>query len=199
MAIKDFLNVIDNRLKDVFDRKASDPLKTRRPLLRGIDRTLQQFKGGSSGAGTGWYKVKNEVVALTVKVGGDTFDINGAPTNHMPVDGFEEFLTNMRAAVEAGEFDAKLASHGKGDAEVHIPKQRKPATISSEAAKARGIKAAASRKANKEKAAAVPLANSSADGAADVIAADVVTADVVAADTGPKRRISRAKSKEAVG
>ena len=150
MALKDYLTIIDNGLKQLFDRKAEDPAKARRPLLRGIDRTLAQFKAGSTGTPTGWYRTKNGVVALTVKVGGDTLDINGAATNHLPADRLEEFLVALRAAVKAGAFDAELANHGKGDAEVAIPKRKAP-TISPEAAKARGIKAAASRKANREK------------------------------------------------
>ncbi len=152
MALKDYLGIIDNGLKHLFDRKAADPAKARRPLLRGIDRTLAQFKTGSSGARTGWYQLRNDVVALTVKLGGDTFTINGVATNHLPADRFEEFLKLVRAEVEAGEFDAELADHGKGDVEVNIPKRKAP-TISPEAAKARGIKAAASRKANRVKAA----------------------------------------------
>lgn len=151
MALKDYLGIIDNGLKHLFDRKAADPAKARRPLLRGIDRTLAQFQTGSTGTPTGWYQLRNNVVALTVKVGGDTFTINGVATNHMPADRFEDFLGLMRAEVEAGEFDAELADHGKGEVEVNIPK-RKTATISPEAAKARGIKAAASRKANRAKA-----------------------------------------------
>ena len=150
MALKDYLAIIDNGLKQLFDRKAEDPVKARRPLLRGIDRTLTQFKAGSTGAPTGWYRIKNGVVALTVKVGGDTLDINGSATNHLPAERFEAFLAAMRTAVDAGEFDAELANHGKGNAEVVIAK-RKAATISPEAAKARGIKAAASRKANRAK------------------------------------------------
>ena len=150
MALKDYLAIIDNGLKQLFDRKAEDPVKARRPLLRGIDRTLTQFKAGSTGAPTGWYRIKNGVVALTVKVGGDTFTINGVATNHMPADRFEKFLELMRIEVDAGEFDAELANHGKGEVEVNIPK-RKVSTISPEAAKARGIKAAASRKANRAK------------------------------------------------
>ena len=152
MALKDYLGIIDNGLKHLFDRKAADPAKARRPLIRGIDRTLAQFRTGSSGTPTSWYRVKNGVVALTVKVGGNTFDISGVATNHMPVDRFGEFLTAMRAAVDAGEFDAELAHEGDGDAEVHIPKS-KSAAISPAAAKARGIKAAATRKANRAKAA----------------------------------------------
>ncbi len=151
VALKDYVGIIDNKLKEVFDRKAADPAKARRPLLRGIDGTLAQFKAGATGTPTNWYKIRNGVVALTVKVGGDTFDINGVATNHMPADRFAEFLGLMRAEVEAGELDAELANHGKGDVEVNIPK-RKAATISPEAAKARGIKAAASRKVNRAKA-----------------------------------------------
>ena len=150
MALKDYLGIIDNGLKHLFDRKAADPAKIRRPLLRGIDRTLAQFKTGSSGTPAGWYRMKNGVVALTVKFGDNTFDINGVATNHMPVDRFEEFLTAMRAAVDAGEFDAELVHKGDGDAEVQIPKS-KSVTISPAAAKARGIKAAATRKANRAK------------------------------------------------
>lgn len=150
MALKDYLGIIDNGLKHMFDRKAVDPAKARRPLLRGIDRALTQFQAGSSGTPAGWYRVKNGVVALTVKIGGNTFDINGVATNHMPADRFEEFLGHMRTAVEAGEFDAELANKGSGDAEVVIPKS-KESTISPEAAKLRGVKAAATRKANRAK------------------------------------------------
>jgi hypothetical protein len=151
MALKDYLGVIDNALKHVFDRRAVDPTKARRPLLHGIDRALAQFKSGSAGTPTGWYRLRNGVVALTVKVGGNTFDIIGVATNHMPADRFEAFLGHMRAAVEAGEFDAELANKGHGNAVVAVPK-RAFATISPEAAKLRGIKAAATRKSNRAKA-----------------------------------------------
>ncbi len=148
MAKVKYLDLIDNELKATFDQKSADPAKARRHLLRGIDRTLEQFKTGSAGPANAWWKRKNDVVALTVKVGGDIFLINDVETNHMPADRFEEFLGLMRSEVDAGAFDAELANHGKGDVEVHIPKKA-ARTISPEAAKARGIKAAASRAANK--------------------------------------------------
>ena len=46
MALRDFLAIIDNGLKEVFDRKAVDPAKARRPLLRGIDRALAAVQVG---------------------------------------------------------------------------------------------------------------------------------------------------------
>ena len=148
MSITDTLfGIIDNvGLKDVFHRKETDLKSLRAPLLKGIERSREQFGKGAKGPNR-WWSVKNGVVALTVKVRGDTFDINSVTTNHMPEDRFPEFLDHFRDAVNAGEFDAELINHGEGTAEVHIARKR--SGISAEAAKARGAKAAASRKANR--------------------------------------------------
>jgi hypothetical protein len=148
MSITDTLfGIIDNvGLKDMFDRKKTDLKSLRAPLLKGIERCRDQF-GKSAKGPNRWWSVKNGVVALSVKVRGDTFDINGVSTNHMPEDRFPEFLDHFRDAVNAGEFDAELINHGEGTAQVHIAKKR--SGLSAEAAKARGVKAAASCKANR--------------------------------------------------
>ena len=146
MALTDLFGIINNGLRDVFERAPTDPAKARRPLLKGIERTAEQFRAGKPGP-RGWWRVRNDVVALTVKVNGDTFDINGVATNHMPADRFAEFLDKMRDAVDAGAFDAELANKGNGDAKVHIGKR--PRNISAEAARARGQKAAETRRVNK--------------------------------------------------
>ena len=161
MSVKNALfGLIDNTgLAELFKRKPLDPTAARKPLLAGIENARKQFTQTPRvlRAPHRWWKVNNGVVALTVKIKGDTFDINGVATNHMPEDRFEEFLTRFRQAVEAGEFDEELANKGNGDAKVLIPKADKRAgiiivggktgrgTISPEAAKARGIKAAESR------------------------------------------------------
>lgn len=146
MALTDLFGIINNGLREAFERPAADPAKARRPLLKGIDRTAEQFASGKPGPRS-WWRVRNGVVALTVKVNGDTFDINGVATNHMPADRFAEFLGKMRDAVNAGAFDAELANKGNGDAKVRIGKR--PRNISPEAARARGQKAAETRRANK--------------------------------------------------
>jgi hypothetical protein len=133
MALKDTLtSFIDNTgLAEVFSRKAPDPVKARKPLLDGIARTREQFGNRAttvSKAPNKWWQVRNGVVALTVKVKGDTFDINGVATNHMPEERFEEFLTKFEQAVNAGEFDDELANKGNGDAQVHIGRARKAST-----------------------------------------------------------------------
>ena len=165
MSVKSALfGIIDNTgLAEVFQRKPSDPRAVRKPLLAGIENARKQFTQTPRvlRAPNRWWKVNNGVVALTVKIKGDTFDINGVATNHMPEDRFEEFLGQFKQAVEAGEFDEELANKGNGDAKVMIPKAGKARgisiiggktgrrSISSEAAKARGVKAAASRARNR--------------------------------------------------
>ncbi|WP_288484825.1 hypothetical protein [uncultured Novosphingobium sp.] len=129
MALKDTLSgFIDNTgLAEVFSRKPHDPSKDRKPLLDGIARTREQFKKRDkevSKAPNKWWQLRNGVVALTVKVKGDTFDINGVATNHMPEERFEEFLTAFEKAVNAGEFDEELGNKGNGDAKVHISKAK---------------------------------------------------------------------------
>lgn len=128
MSVKDTLaSFIDNTgLSEVFHRKEADPVRVRKPLIDGIEKAKTQFEAGNT-KGARWWKASNGVVALTVKVGGNVFDINGVQTNHMPQERFVEFLGKFRKAVESGEFDAELATHGEGDAKVHIAKApRKP-------------------------------------------------------------------------
>lgn len=124
MAIKETLtNFFDNiGLAEVFNRPAHDPAKARKPLLKGIETAKKQFENGQTKAPNRWWKVSNEVVALTVKLGGDVFSINGVDTNHMPQERFVEFLDKFTTAVNAGEFDEELAHHGNGDAKVRIAK-----------------------------------------------------------------------------
>ena len=165
MSVRDALfSFIDNTgLAEIFNRKPHDPAAARKPLLAGIENARKQFTQTPRilRAPNRWWKVNNGVVALTVKIKGDTFDINGVATNHMPEDRFEEFLSRFKEAVEAGTFDDELANKGNADATVVIPKADKAdgiiivggktgrGSISPEAAKARGAKAAASRARNR--------------------------------------------------
>lgn len=153
MALKDTLyGFFDNvGLAEMFSRKQPDAKALRAPLLKGIANARRQFDKGQTRAPNRWWRASNGVVALTVKVKGDTLDINGVATNHMPEDRFAEFLDTFEEAVNAGEFDAELGNKGNGDAEVHIPKAPRARAISPEAAAERGRRSAATRAANKAK------------------------------------------------
>jgi hypothetical protein len=111
---------IDNvGLADTFNVEHDDPHKARKPLLDGIKRMRDQFvarTGDASKATNRWWQIKNGVLAMTVKIGGETLEINGATTNHLPVDRFEEFLEKFEQAVESGAFDDELKAKGIGRA-----------------------------------------------------------------------------------
>ena len=124
MGIKDtFASFIDNvGLAETFNLKPYDAEKARKPLLAGIAKAKRQFTAEPrmNKAPNRWWTEKNGVVALTVKVDGDTFDINGVATNHMPEERFVEFLGKFEDAVNAGEFDDELKNKGNGEAKVRI-------------------------------------------------------------------------------
>jgi hypothetical protein len=119
MSIKGTLaGFIDNvGLADTFNHQTEDLQKVRKPMLEGIKRAREQFATRGDGqfrSANRWWQIKNDVIALTVKVGGEVMDINGASTNHLPVDRFEEFLEMFEQAVGKGEFDEELRERGIG-------------------------------------------------------------------------------------
>ena len=136
MSLKEaLLGFIDNvSLPAIFSRKAENLEELRRPLLKGISNAKRQFEDGQTRAPHRWWKVNNDVVALTVKVGGNIFSINNADTNHIPSGRFADFLDKFTAAVDAGEFDDELRHKGAGDAMVKIPRAKRASTTPAKAA-----------------------------------------------------------------
>jgi hypothetical protein len=127
MSLKEaLLGFIDNvSLPAIFSRKAENLDEVRKPLLKGIVNAKRQFESGQTRAPHRWWKVNNDVVALTVKVSGSIFSINGADTNHIPSERFADFLDKFTEAVDAGEFDDELRNKGAGDATIKIPRARR--------------------------------------------------------------------------
>jgi hypothetical protein len=129
MSLKEaLLGFIDNvSLPAIFSRKAENLKELRQPLLKGISNAKRQFENGQTRAPHRWWKLSNDVIALTVKASGNVFMINGVETNHIPSDRFADFLDKFAAAVDAGDFDEELRHKGAGDAAVKIPKAKRAA------------------------------------------------------------------------
>lgn len=122
MALKDLVGLIDNKLKDVFASKPYDPTAARKPVLKAIERTEEQFGAvPPSKAPNKWWKAANNVVEFSPKVGGSPLLINGEATNYIPSERFPDFLKAFRQAVEAGDFDKEIEAGGKGSAKVSVP------------------------------------------------------------------------------
>jgi len=108
-ALKNLLGLIDDKLEAVFHKKTPDATSLRAKVVEGIDRSRTQFLATEPVRGRKWFKVANNVVAFSPMLPGSVpLLINGKATNYIPGERFTDFLDNMKAAVEAGEFDAEL-------------------------------------------------------------------------------------------
>lgn len=144
MSLKDLLSLADDKLHDVFNRKAPDLTKLRKAVLKGIETTERQFASVTPVRGRKWFKVNNEVVEFNLP-----FGIQGKSKFYVPAERFGDFLTKLKSTVTGGELDKEIAA-GKTDAPAaSAPKVRKRAPQSPEVVANRVAKAAATRAAKK--------------------------------------------------
>ena len=153
MALKDMFAFVKEGLEEQFNTKPRDPATARKPLLKGIDATLDQFTSGRTRVPNKWWMVNNGIVAFSPKLKGTPLVLNGGTTSHIESDDFPAFLAAFRHAVEEGELDGEIAAIEAGPSvaghSVAIAKPKRASGLSPEAAKLRGQKAAESRARNK--------------------------------------------------
>ncbi|EIZ78261.1 hypothetical protein WSK_3143 [Novosphingobium sp. Rr 2-17] len=109
MSLKDLLSLADDKLHEVFSRKPHDPSKARKPIIKGIERTRDQFLATEPAKGRKWFKVSNNVVELTLP-----FAIDGKNTFYVPGERAVEFLDKLKATVESGDLDKDIEA-GAGE------------------------------------------------------------------------------------
>ena len=153
MALKDMFAFVKEGLEEQFNTKPRDPAAARKPLLKGIDATLDQFTSGRTRVPNKWWVVNNGIVAFSPALKGTPLVLNGGTTSHVESGDFPAFLAAFRHAVEEGELDGEIAAIESGASvaghSVAIDKPKRASGLSSEAAKLRGQKAAESRARNK--------------------------------------------------
>lgn len=107
-ALKDLLSFIDDKLGTEFNKPEFDPEKARAPLIKGIDRSKEQFEQGKTKVPHRWWSVNRNVVEFEPRVKGNAIEIGGKPLLYIPAERFVEFLASFKAHVEAGQFDKQL-------------------------------------------------------------------------------------------
>lgn len=118
MALKDLFGFLDNGLEGAFRGDPHDAERARDHVLRGIERTREDFAHNERVDGSRWIAVQNGVVAFTpTRPDGGPIEINGVTTNFISVERFPDFLTHLADAVRAGEFDHALQTNGIGTAQ----------------------------------------------------------------------------------
>ena len=103
MSLSDLLKLADEKLADLFHKKAHDPVKARAPILKGIDKCRDQFESPTPTRGRKWWKASNNVVEFS-----PPFAIGGKDTHYVPSERFGQYLGHLRKAVEGGELDDAL-------------------------------------------------------------------------------------------
>lgn len=153
MALKDMFAFVKEGLEEQFNTKPRDPVAARKPLLKGIDATLDQFNSGRTKVPNKWWVVNNGIVAFSPALKGTPLVLNGGTTSHVESSNFPAFLAAFRHAVEEGELDGEIAAIESGASvaghSVAIKKPKRASNITPEAARLRGQKAAESRARNK--------------------------------------------------
>lgn len=143
MSLKSMLALADDKLHEVFHRKPHDPEKARKPIIKGIDRTNDQFASATPVKGRKWFKVANGVVEFT-----PPFVIGGKTTHYIPSERFKEFLGHLKTSVTGGELDKEIEAGAPSGGGTRVTRGKR-GPLSPEALAARRAKMAANGTAKK--------------------------------------------------
>ena len=127
MALKDFIALADDKLPEVFAKKAYDPQRDRAAMVKRLDTAHAQFSATEPTRGRKMWKLNNGVVELTLP-----FPIGGKQVFHMPSERFADAIQHLKDAIGKGEADTELQAHGeRGDAAPAPRKSRSASALSS--------------------------------------------------------------------
>ena len=119
MALSDILALVDDKLSKVFEKVSYDPTKDRAKFAKRIDATKDKFLATETVRGAKDFSVANGVVRYAPTLSGNPVAIGGkAPPLHIPSERFSDFLTKLKAAVEAGELDTELETAASGEGKI---------------------------------------------------------------------------------
>lgn len=124
-----FLELIDNTLGTNFNAPVYDPKAGRKKLVKAIDTAAKQHSEGTTRApNRAWTAGTNNAISFTPKIDGKPVKIAGQTTNYVPAERFQDFLSGLKAAVEAGDLDKEIKAALDSEETNKIGIARKPAT-----------------------------------------------------------------------
>lgn len=104
-------SLIDKTLGTDFDKPRYDPTKGRKKLVKVIDTAAQQHREGSTPPTRSWKAggtENNPSIRFAAKVDGKPVLLDGDKEVFIPASRFQDFLKNLKTAVEAGELDKEI-------------------------------------------------------------------------------------------
>ena len=107
MSLKSFLALVDDKLHEIFERKAPDAAKARAKALKTIESAKRSFTATEPTRGRKAYKINNDVVAFT-----PGYKVDGRSTMLIPSSRFADALSALEKAINGGELDDALIAGG---------------------------------------------------------------------------------------
>jgi hypothetical protein len=141
----DFLKLTDDKLAQDFNKKPEKDLMPARrsKVLEGIDKALASIKAGEDNPKRGSYSTKEGVSKATLRFGSRKLAVKGTDEFFVPRERLQDFYTQARKSVEAGELDdaIKAALAGKTEASnAKAPKSEVVRVIQPELVHRRNVK-----------------------------------------------------------
>ncbi|MDG2532045.1 hypothetical protein P6144_00145 [Sphingomonas sp. HITSZ_GF] len=103
MALKDLLELADDKLHELWAKKPYDYEKERKAMIRRVDKARDQHLSATPTKGKKIFTVKNGVAQVTLP-----FSIAGKSTFHVPSERFVEWLDHLKDSLTKGELDKEL-------------------------------------------------------------------------------------------
>ena len=104
-----FLELIDNTLGTHFHTPVYDPKAGQKKLVRVIDLAAKQHSENITRApNRSWATGNNNAISFAPKIDGKPVRIGGKEINYVPAERFQDFLSGLKAAVEAGDLDKEI-------------------------------------------------------------------------------------------
>lgn len=103
MSLKNLLALVDDKLRDTFERKPFNHEAARNALKKRLQTAHDQFASATPTKGRKLFKIANGIVEFSSPV-----PIEGKATLYMPSERFPEFLGTLTQMISRGEFDKEL-------------------------------------------------------------------------------------------
>lgn len=111
-----FLELIDNTLGTNFHAPVYDPKAGRKKMLRVIELAAKQHSEGTTRApNRSWASGNNNAISFEPKIAGKPVLLAEQSINYVPAERFQDFLSGLKAAVEAGDLDTEIRAAVESD------------------------------------------------------------------------------------
>ncbi len=104
----DWKALIDKTLGTHFDAPVYDPAKGRAKLVKVIDKAAEQHKEGKTPPTRSWKLGSNKAISFAPTLNGNPLLLQGEPVSYVPAERFQDFLSGLKAAVQAGDLDDEI-------------------------------------------------------------------------------------------